>query len=326
MTKAGAAPWVSSASPPCEISVDPRYTVQVTATNEPGIVAELVSPRECVNSTQKVVIVLGGSEGGIPTYIARALAERGLSVLALGYFGLPGEVLPDSLNRISLEYFEKALGLARRLVPRSECCVVMGFSKGAEGALAFASIARPELRGLVLVSGTHAAFEGFDSTGSGRSAGNSAWVYQGNDVAFTPYVVPDPSLLAMMFPKGFGYPPVLKPFYEASLALATGSQGSLPIENVRGPILFLSGQDDQMWPSSSMSRLAIERAKRNGFPHEIQHHSFSSVGHFVFFGERMLQADSFDPTRFGGTVEGSRMAEPLAWGELALFLRKVFHP
>jgi uncharacterized protein len=308
----------------CEITESPTYQVQVKSTKEYGIVGELVQPIECLSSAQNLILVLGGSEGGIPTYIARPLAERGMTTLALGYFGVQGESLPASIDKIPLEYFENALTKLQAIVPDSKCCAVLGFSKGSEGGLAFASIVKPSLRGLILLAGTDTAFEGFDSSGSGQSTQNSGWTYLGNQILFSPYVIPDQTLLAKMFPMGFSRPPVLKPFYDATIGLPSGTKGALPVEQISGPILLLTGQDDQVWSSSQMSEKVVERAKAKNFKYEVNHFSFPKVGHFVLFGETMLQVDPYNATRFGGTVEGSKAAEPLVWLKITDFLRSAY--
>ena len=58
-----------------------------------------------VDSINKIgFIVLGGSEGGKPYYLAEPLAEKGFPVLSLAYFKEP--TLPDNLELIPLEYFD----------------------------------------------------------------------------------------------------------------------------------------------------------------------------------------------------------------------------
>ncbi|MBM4329855.1 MAG: hypothetical protein FJ117_01300 [Deltaproteobacteria bacterium] len=53
------------------------------------------------------VLVIGGSEGGKPEYLARPIAARGFPVLALAYFKVPGT--PEYLDMIPLEYFDKPI-------------------------------------------------------------------------------------------------------------------------------------------------------------------------------------------------------------------------
>src|SRR3954463_7143303 len=53
------------------------------------------------------VLVVGGSEGGLPDPQARFLSRLGYPVLAVAYFKMPA--LPERLHEIPLEYFDPAV-------------------------------------------------------------------------------------------------------------------------------------------------------------------------------------------------------------------------
>ena len=75
------------------------------------------------------VLVIGGSDGGLRAeHIAALLASHGHPAMALAYFDAPG--LPGQLERVPLEYFERA---ARRL--HASRVAVLGVSRGGEAAL-----------------------------------------------------------------------------------------------------------------------------------------------------------------------------------------------
>src|SRR5581483_4943151 len=67
-----------------------------------GVYGELDLPKT-VRGRKPAVLVLGGSEGGLPGFTSRMLAAHGYPSLALAYFKEPG--LPQTLDRIPLEYF-----------------------------------------------------------------------------------------------------------------------------------------------------------------------------------------------------------------------------
>jgi len=85
------------------------------------------------------VLVLGGSNGGVPLRQAAWLASHGYFALALAYFHF--EDLPKELERIPLEYFQKAL---EWMVDRPEIgdakIAVLGTSRGGELALQLGSM------------------------------------------------------------------------------------------------------------------------------------------------------------------------------------------
>jgi hypothetical protein len=72
-----------------------------------GFVGEFLHPA-ATSERRPVILVLGGSEGGLPGVLLPAmLASSGYPALGVAYFGEPG--LPKTLSRIPLEYFAKAL-------------------------------------------------------------------------------------------------------------------------------------------------------------------------------------------------------------------------
>lgn len=76
---------------------------------ENGIVANWYAGSKR-KSLRPVVLLLGGSEGGIGVGTARQAANlvaHGFSVLQIAYFGALG--LPSKLDLIPLEYFDRAL-------------------------------------------------------------------------------------------------------------------------------------------------------------------------------------------------------------------------
>ena len=64
--------------------------------------------RPSATSSHTAIVLVGGSNGGLANgYAAGLLASHGYPVLALAYFDEPG--LPPELQRIPLEYFQRAI-------------------------------------------------------------------------------------------------------------------------------------------------------------------------------------------------------------------------
>lgn len=81
------------------------------------------------------VLFIGGSSGGLPCgYVQSLLASHGYPTLGLAYFGVPG--LPQDLERIPLEYFQRALRwLAKQPGVDPKRLIPLGISRGGEAAL-----------------------------------------------------------------------------------------------------------------------------------------------------------------------------------------------
>src|SRR5580704_6452560 len=93
------------------------------------------------------VLVLGGSEGGMPTRRAAWLASHGFAALALAYFRY--DDLPKELAGIPLEYFGQALSwMTHRPEILGDRIGVMGVSRGAELALQLGSM-YPRIKAVV---------------------------------------------------------------------------------------------------------------------------------------------------------------------------------
>lgn len=303
--------------PPCEIQTNAVYTTRTTEIKQNGLTGVLVSPVEC--APVHAILVLGGSEGGIPARSAAEMAQRGLIAFGLAYFGLEG--MKPNIDLLPLEHFAQGIDELRSLAPGAKCCAVIGGSKGSEAALAFAAYLRVPLKGVILISGSSSAFEGFAERATTKA---SSWTVGGQPIPYTPYVELDQKAMAEMFPQGYTKPPVLLPLYRASILGPEGPRGLLPIENVQSPILFLSGADDQMWPAAQMSETAVSRARLLGFKFDIEHVSYPETGHLLPDGELVLGRDEYYPIQFGGTVEGSARSTPLVRAKIAEFLKRSF--
>ena len=301
----------------CEIQSKKTYATSSRQLNLPGLVGELYTPIGC--RPKYVVIALGGSEGGIPSGMAKAFAAMGGLTLAVGYFGIEG--LPANLDQIPLEYFQNAVSQTQTLAGSPKYVFLVGFSKGAEGALAFASIFRTPLSGIVLISPADRAFGGLGQNNA--QTGHSARTFEFEKIPYTPYVNPDHSLLQQMFPQGFTTPPVLKPFYEATMALSTGDQGVYAIEKIAAPVIIFSGQDDQLWPSARMAENIIARAKTKSFPYSIENYSYPNAGHLLVGGADYLSQDPYGHKWLGGTIDGSRVAEVDILSKMGAFFAKI---
>jgi dienelactone hydrolase len=152
--------------------------------NRTGFFGEWIRPRRVSRHT--AVLVLGGSDGGIAAYtesIASTLARDGYPVLALAYFGEPG--LPQTLARIPLEYFQRALAWMRtQPAVDPNKLVTLGVSRGAELSLILASTYPQSVRAAVGYVPIEYVVNGYPDQSQ------PAWTYRGRPYRGDRYKIP----------------------------------------------------------------------------------------------------------------------------------------
>jgi dienelactone hydrolase len=269
------------------------------------------------------VLLLGGSEGGLHERDARVLAAEGFTVLALTYFGAPG--LPPGLIDVPLEYFFRALDL---LVARSRTggrLAVVGGSRGGEAALLIAS--HDERVGAVVsVVGSGLVTAGIDFRQGSLldilSAPATPWTHAGEPLPYLPYEV-DEELRRLV---DHDQPvPLVRAFPSPPADPRELDRVSIPVENIRGPVLLLSATDDQNWPSVAYSQVAADRLTDH--PYDVEHRVFAGVGHPI----AGPPGAAFTTTRapgpgvtfeLGGTAEANNAARAECWAATLTFLHQ----
>jgi hypothetical protein len=78
----------------------------------------------------------------------------------------------------------------------------------------------------------------------------------------------------------------MKPMFDKVLVEADKRPETvIPVEQINGPVLLLSGKADALWPSTDMAERIVKRLKDKGFKHSVQHLSYEGAGHLVFMGD-----------------------------------------
>jgi fermentation-respiration switch protein FrsA (DUF1100 family) len=144
------------------------------------------------------------------------LASHGYATLALAYFRLPG--LPRGLVNIPLEYFGKAIARVRApITPRNDFIAVHETSRGGELALLLASL-YADIRAVVTVVPSGVVFGGLGPSEPGDLRPRGAWTLEGKPVPL--------------------------------------ERATIPVERIKGPVLMVSGRDDQLWPPLELAEIA----------------------------------------------------------------------
>ena len=242
---------------------------------ENGLVGTLFLPTT-TESKKPAVIVLGGSEGGLWEGRAAILASHGYAAFALAYFG--AESLPLNLTEIPLEYFESAIvWLQEQDEVDAEKLGVMGASRGGELALLLGATF-PEIKAVVAFAPSGLVWEGV----SAWKTGQSAWSYQGVPLSFIPLVITPEFQEYVNEQTAYGKPIAYTQLFLLNMEdESIVEEATIPVENTNGPILLISGSDDQMWPSDLFSEMIMERLEQNGHSFPNEHLSYHGAGHVI---------------------------------------------
>lgn len=279
------------------------------------VVGRLFVPRNV--RRPPVVVVLGGSEGGYESssYTARVLAAHGFAVFAQAYFRAPG--LPEELASVPVERVQRGIAwLRQRSDVSTERIAIIGSSRGTELALLSAGL-NPQVRAVAVYGTSVTTGGGLTRTGEPRP--ESAWTIGGQPtpvVQFTPsrnalaqFSRPDPVRLRLLF----------EPALNDVTAIA---RAAIPVDNIRGDVLIISGIDDQMGPVDISGDILVERLARAGHQGRRIHLKYPEAGHLISipFTPTILR---LTPWRFavGGNVIGYARADADSWKQLLQFLR-----
>lgn len=204
----------------------PRVTVRRLTVRRDGLYGLYYAPPH-QHGPRPAVLAFGGSEGGVETGAEAALlASHGFPSLALAYFREPG--LPQTLDRVPLEYFARALRwLGRQPGVDPHRLVIDGVSRGSEAAQLVA-VLWPALVdavvALVPADVVIGAYPGCRLEGPAWTLGGRALPYQ----------------------------------CHSGLAGASAT-AAIPAQRIRGPVLLACGGFDEVWPSCPMAREIVRR-------------------------------------------------------------------
>jgi uncharacterized protein len=230
------------------------------------------------SASQPLVVAFGGGSGGNDwerNYLKSKRNEfltRGFAILAIGYFKT--DQSPGSLDRISLNAISDTILHIARRYPQLDTnrIILMGASKGGELVLNLASRFK-HFKGVVALSTSHVSFPALTI-----AANTSSWHYNNQEVPYVPapYKTIGPALRGDLH-RAFSM------MIEDENAVA---QAEIEVEKINGPILILSGTQDEQWPATFMSNQIMKRLAMKNFKHTYQH--------LVFEGGHIEPLNHFD--------------------------------
>ncbi len=243
------------------------------------------------------VLVLGGSEGGMPSRRAAWFASHGYAALALAYFRF-GD-LPRELREIPLEYFGEALlWMLNRPEIDADRIAISGTSRGGELALQLASM-YPAIKAVVAYVPANVRYPAC----CGFRPPQPAWSWQGRGLAFS-----------QLDRDGR---PVSDP------------DSRIAVEHTHGPVLLISGGRDLIWSSSEMTESVVLRLKSSHFSYDVERLNYPLAGHSAGHPEivpgwqgRVRNPTSGRETEMGGTPQGNAESGLAAAPKVLAFLAK----
>ena len=242
------------------------------------------------------VLVVGGSEGGVPLPKAVWLASHGYAALVLAYFRSPG--LPSELEGIPLEYFGQAINwMMHRPEIAADRLAVVGTSRGGELALQLGSM-YPELHAVVAYVPANVRYPSCCRRDFGP-----AWTWKGQPLAYARPTSPN--------------------------SAPTDMAATIAVEATHGPILMISGDDDGVWPSRAMTDSAMHRLQHAHFSFRFEHLDYPHAGHragnpwiIPTWSNGVRQPISGNQENFGGNPEGNAMSSLDATPRVLAFLQQ----
>ncbi|SMG13671.1 BAAT / Acyl-CoA thioester hydrolase C terminal [Marivirga sericea] len=226
---------------------------------------------------QPLIVAFGGGGGGndwARDYMKAkrdSLNRMGYAVLAVGYFNYKSS--PSYLDRISLNAIsDSILSIAKHPQIDENKIALMGGSRGGELALNLGS-RFSHFHAVIGLSTSNVSFPAITWT-----ANTSSWTFNGEEVAYVP--APFKTILPAM--KGDLYTA-----HSMMLENKNAIQNAeIKVEDINGPILIVSGKNDEQWPATAMSNQLMERLKEKNF-------SFHSE-HAVLDGSHIAPLDHFN--------------------------------
>ncbi|MEP0007122.1 MAG: acyl-CoA thioester hydrolase/BAAT C-terminal domain-containing protein [Balneola sp.] len=224
----------------------------------------VVEAKLYLGNTNKQPLFVGFGGGGGGNDWARnylkvkrdSLNQKGYAVLAIGYFKSQGT--PEQLDRISLDAIrDTILSIAQHPQIDESKIILFGGSRGGELVLNLASRYK-EFNGVIAASASNVTFPAIT-----LYANTSSWTYQNKEVSYVP--APFKTII-----------PALKGDLYAAHALMLEDKeavknAEIAVENINGPVLILSGKNDDQWPAPEMSEQIIDRLKDKNFEHYYSH-------------------------------------------------------
>lgn len=260
-----------------------------------------------------LVIVLTGSNGGVQAGTASLFASRGIPALALAYSGIKG--LPQKVHRVPLEYFETAFEWVENHPCLNGQIYLHGTSRGAELALLLGSYFPEKIHKIVARAPSSVVLS------------KDSWIYKGETILpAAPFILDvnndsiedeqtsreNPLSIRLFRERGFEFEP------------ERFKRAQIPVEKILCPLLLISGEDDQIGPTSLYARQILERLDEYDSLIQREHLEYPEAGHLItmpYFPRVNVFCSDGVWTNYGGTRKGDEEASRDSWKRTLEFLQ-----
>lgn len=262
-------------------------------------------------TSDTAVLLLSGGGGGLCEGRGALYASRGIPAFSLAY--ILHEGLPDTIEDIPLEYFERAIAYITKTYQIKKLAI-LGSSRGGELALLLASYFPDLFTGVVAIVPTSVTYGGMPNLAK------PAWTYKGKGLPIAPFpprevvertLKPDePITLAPLFENGF-------------TNFSLYADALIPVQNITCPLMLISAGKDKVWPSKRFCEQILKQ-KPNAM-----HLCYEDAGHaFSLPNHPTTSSLSHQPIEGlilenGGTKEAQAEANTNCWHQILTFLTSL---
>jgi dienelactone hydrolase len=307
-----------------------RPDVQVREIQENNLIGRLYVPP--AHERRPAIVVLTGSDGGIPLRHAPLLAARGYVVFALAYYRLPS--LPSNIQEVPVDYIEKGLAWLKSLPQVDPRRIgIIGLSKGAELALLTASLNPREFRAVVGVSPSSVVWEAVvrdpaPTPYASVKHDRSSWSRKGQPLPFLPFLLLPETLRRMEQEGGADAVEFSAPALDDKAAF---EKARIRVEDIRSPVLLLASKADRVWPAARMASQIEATMRKHGRSCEAL--IYDNAGHLISdswlppaYGTAPPDTGRWVRISAGGTAADTIHASMDSWPKVLAFFNKHLKP
>ncbi|MEW6869328.1 acyl-CoA thioesterase/bile acid-CoA:amino acid N-acyltransferase family protein [Trueperella pyogenes] len=290
--------------------------VKCDQVHEPPVVGTFAHPSD--DLPHPGVLLLHGSDSVDLAGAAKLLASEGYSVLALRWFGI--EDRPLHMVNIDLNDIDRVVKhMLNDDFVLGDHIAVIGLSRGAELGLELA--ANNANIGLTIALSPSSIRQA--GMGENYSFKDPAWVRNGEPLEWVPSGNGFGMMISWLSAVIRRKPMRQKRSFLKDLnkKVEAVEKSTIRVENCKGSIALIFGDDDGLWPSKEYSDRIVSRLKDADWPGNLRVECLPGAGHFVGFPYALptlppmciLKPTSFFSIDFGGSASANAESAKKIW-------------